>query len=480
VSLQDLTLLCGACGKFLAVAEACRGQAVRCPHCRQMVQIPPPQAQVTPPGVAEQAPAASSPALPDSVANPSPAASGAPDVSSGGGVLSPPADIPTIAVAASADADHVLVTPEPWEAQLFHRDAAPVVEMPQAEMPQAAEPRGEAEGANTDANAAAAPVVAEPAAGTASPFTEGPHFSDGAPWYAEASTPVDAIPFAQEPSAVHDQAPFPAGPAERHTPAAAPRKRWFSAPTALAVLGPYAVVATVALAIALRSPKAKHPLEDLADRGMYEALDREFDEGGKERVDPHIPLEVPPLRLGEGARQIGDLEVKPLRVTRQKLTYSYFQGERDWISKDESLVLHLELKPLGLIFHPQDPTFNVSRAFRPGPCYTFLEISGRPYYGPIKDVYSERLKGQNFAELLPGNALETIVVATSSEKEHEKAVQALASLLEAGEKDQPLTWRVQLRKGRDKIATEQRGERTVWLTTVVPITFLPSQVEAAD
>lgn len=241
----------------------------------------------------------------------------------------------------------------------------------------------------------------------------------------------------------------------------------------LSFLIPYAIAASVGIVMLVRN-RPPHPLENLPDQGLYQDLE----EGARRMVvEPNQPLprDLPPLHLGE-TRPYGALEVTPTKVYRQKMKYLCFRGSRNYESNDEGIYLSLRLKNHGKeAFQPLDPTFN--RAYRRDASpYTFLEVGKKEYYGPAVDVATERLKGQNFGELLPEDEMDTVVVAAQEATTGQPfATQAI----KVEPPDTALVWRVQLREGREELATRDGRKRLVWVTTVIPVTFTPKDVKSS-
>jgi hypothetical protein len=261
----------------------------------------------------------------------------------------------------------------------------------------------------------------------------------------------------------------------------------------LAVLIPYSVMATAGVGYVLHSGlnRPPHPLEELQDQGIYEHI--AFDGRRRENLpniadtketkkpdiqNPLVELAswMPRVKLGErqGFGKMDGIEVTPIDVTRRILDFVHLTEDRQPLKEQEVLVLRLKIRNTsGVIFHPDDPTFN--RAWRKEvKPYTFLEIGDKQFYGVVHDPLTERVKGANYGELLPGGELETLVVAHESEK-GERAVDLLAKL----PSNTPLLWRVHLRKGREDIRLKVSGQvRTLWTTTIVPVSFTPADVRA--
>jgi hypothetical protein len=270
---------------------------------------------------------------------------------------------------------------------------------------------------------------------------------------------------------------------------ARPSRRLPASAWLLSILLPYSLVVTGALIfVATRGQERQpHPLESIQDEGLYEdiAFDgrrREKipdvadlkDPKKRDKIDPiknELPASIPRLKLGQTGR-FGGIEVTPIEVRRQRLEFKLLPAERDAIRDQEALVLRLRIKNVSdIIFHPNDETFNRTAK---NDVYTLLEIGSGYFYGVVRDPLTERVKEQRFDELLPGGAMETLVVAFESPTQ-EKVVEALAK----ADPDQPLTWRVHLRKGREDVKLLHGNRvRTVWVTTIVPVVFTPAEVKA--
>jgi hypothetical protein len=371
-----------------------------------------------------------------------------------------PTAIRPVADLTPSQADFIFVPPEEANEDVFGRSSGNLLEPP----PQTAVVPADL---NLSTGLAAAVDPLPPAPPPAAPaLMAEPH--PAPPPEPEAAP---ANPWAQD-----EAAPESLGDAAEAGPVRAPRPKP-RLPASFWILSfalPWAVAATAAaVMLYLRPvPRAVHPLESIEDQGPYE----DVPEGGKRITDPirtELPRDVPPVKLGE-TRKFGGIEVTPLEVLRQKVVYAYADGAADTPSADECLVLRLKIKNVSspaIIFHPNDPTFNRAREGS----YTYLQVGEQRFYGLVADPTVERLQGQNFGELLPGQALETIVVAAKElPAKAETAVQAVAKAAPG----QALVWRVHLRKGREEVATRGRV-RKVWVTTVVPVTFTAGDLKAA-
>lgn len=267
-----------------------------------------------------------------------------------------------------------------------------------------------------------------------------------------------------------------------------PRRRLPVSLWLTALLVPYAIVSTIGIAYLFQqrlSHKEPHILESIPDQGLYEdfldarrhALIQTVDKAGEKItntkiIPPNEPIgqEIPALKLGE-TRRVGQLEITPQSVTKQPLRYALRAGKID-IAGEEALVLKLQVKNVGsVIFRPDDETFNRSFANdSKSPVYTYLEMANERYYGAIGDPIHERLSLPVCESLLPGETGSISIVAVRSSDGKKQAVSAL----KPGEQ---YLWRVHLRRGKEEITLSTGKKRSVWLTTVVPISFQANEVK---
>ncbi len=404
MSSSGALVKCESCGNLIPLAEEQRGQTVPCPQCQQAVTVP---------------------------------------------AVEPPDDFFTNAPAeAAADAE------APTDGQAAQEDFPFAL---------AESPPAPGNGSQTFAFGPA-PEVAEtvPAASEA----------QTAPW--QEATPSPSVSDSMQTVGQHTAATLagvstvPGGP----RPPARPRPRIPIALWLIAVLLPSALVLVpVAFYIAFqrltehREPVV-HPLESIQDDGLY----KDYQEGKRQEViSPltELPPDRPPIKLGE-SYQVGGLEVTPLEVVRQKVPFSFYRGARGYESSDEVLVLRVRLKNISnIVFHPHDPVFN--RAYRQGvQPYTYLSIGDKRFYGIVSDPTTERVRGQNFGELLPEEEMETLFIA-AQDTSNGRVMDEIKKLPPS----EKLIWRIQLRKGRENV----RG-RWVWATTVIPIEFRVHDIRA--
>lgn len=262
-----------------------------------------------------------------------------------------------------------------------------------------------------------------------------------------------------------------------------PLNLWF-----MALLIPYAIGATIAVVYLLQQQerlKGPHILESIPDQGLYEDfLDgrrpevmppvSKAGEGNKVTriIPPNEPIgqEIAPVKLGE-TRRVGQLEVMPVSVSKQKIQYAWRGGKQN-VEGDEALVLKLQIKNVGpIIFRPDDETFNRSVPNEgKAPVYTFLEMGKERFYGAISDPTTERLSEPLCGSLAPGETGIMLVYAVKNSDGRRNAAQVL-------QPDDACVWRVHLRRGKEEVTLSAGKKRSVWLTTVVPVHFSGASVK---
>lgn len=325
------------------------------------------------------------------------------------------------------------------------------------------------------------PVVIEPV--PVEPIAPVPEVSVPEP-VIEQTVPVDAPTEILSSTDLRMNPPVSTSPGSKRR---LPVSLWFTA-----LLVPYAIVATIALAYLLQQQqrnKAPHILESIPDQGLYE----DFLDGRRREVMPSVskvqekpsttkiippnePIsqEIAPLKLGE-TRRVGQLEVTPRGIKKYPVTFA-MRASNPLKTSEEALMLTLEVKNVGnIIFRPDDETFN--RAIPnegKAPVYTFLEAGVEPklerYYGAVSDPTTERLDLPFCEALLPGDRGVMHIVAFKSSDGRKLAIDVL-------KENVPLLWRVHLRRGKEEVTLSTGKKRSVWLTTVVPIRFTAADVK---
>ncbi|QDT62878.1 hypothetical protein [Calycomorphotria hydatis] len=214
-----------------------------------------------------------------------------------------------------------------------------------------------------------------------------------------------------------------------------------------------------------------HQLESLPD--VVPAMD---EDGNISRiiVDPNAELPFGhTLKLGESKR-FGDLLVKPVRVTREPLSFAHFSGDgkKKRPPAGEALKLWLELEHVGNgpAFAPLDDALLFYRAtdtvngFRQRANNFLVEKDKQSDWHDMVFMYDHAINSewtladQNLGEPLPAGESLTTYVPTETEVTNDLAG--------------PLLWRLHLRKG---IAPNGWG-----VTTLVDVTFDADEIEEAS
>lgn len=258
----------------------------------------------------------------------------------------------------------------------------------------------------------------------------------------------------------------------------------------LALLVPYAVVATVAVVYLLQQQqrsRTPHILESIPDQGLYEdffearqrvvmpPLKQAKEVTGNQKIispTESLGKELPPLKLGE-TRTVGSLSVQPVAVRVIDASFAFRDGQKD-VPLGKALQLELRVKNTGnLIFHPDDVTFNRSGGQEGKPVYTYLEWGRERYYGPVVDPALEQLNHAGCPALLPGEEGTVLVSAWANQDQKKFAVDAIKD-------GQSGIWRVHLRQGKEDIVLSNSRKRSVWVTTVVPVLIQVSDIKSVD
>lgn len=410
MSSSEVSVKCESCGQMIPVADAQRGQTVICPQCQATIAVPGADGQADFLFNASDAPAAE--------------------------------HNPSLAPEVSASEQALVFDSVPGSASAGGNGSQNFLFPPVSE-PVAVPP--------ADPEAQAAPWQQSASAPTTAQIHEGDDATRTTQDILHASTVVGS---AQHP------VPTRSATAPRPRPKI-PMTFWLIAvllPTAL-ILVPVSLFVAFSRLTDRPREAVVHPLESIQDDGLY----KDYQEGKRlEVISPltELPKDRPPVKLGETV-EVGGLQVTPLEVLRQKVPFSFYRGARGYESYDEVLILRIKLKNVSdIVFHPHDPVFN--RAYRQGvQPYSYLSIGEKRFYGIVTDPTVERVRGQNFGELLPEEEMETIFIA-AQDTANGRVMDEIKKL----SPHEKLIWRVQLRKGRENV----RG-RWVWATTVVPVEF---------
>jgi hypothetical protein len=468
--MQTVNFQCGHCGKLMAVGSDFLGLQVRCPHCQQVVVAPPP-APAPPP-------------------EPGPA-SGLVET-----ILSAPPPL--------ADPDDIF-SPTEVSDDLFGRSEPPRLEIPAEPLA----PTLPGELAAPPPDPAFEPTLATanlfpPSPASASPPANGDNTmtlpADGseAPWMSSTLTATFAPPSPEEAAAPQPEA-TPQPETEAFTPAApaAPRPArrkeqgtpWFM----ILVFSPlllYAIVITVFAVLLYRheqdvEQQLRNRFEMLPDVGDNPGVQK-----GKKstRIDnykstlatmplpAHLCTTLDPQGKTEPIR-IGDLQITPTRVTRERMKVITDGFERPEPRPADSLVLYLNMKNLSseYAFAPLDNYFDrYWRGQGQVPPLTQLEVGDkyRFYGGPAhwyprgdKDNRREWIKGRKGFEpdlLQPGEEREFFVCTDGGDA---KGVLNLFGESD-GEQVRPayhgaFLWRIRVRRGLVQINDKQYSATAV-------------------
>jgi hypothetical protein len=405
--MQTVQFECGHCGQLMAVVHDCLGQQVRCPHCQQIVLAP--------------------------VAPPTPPAE--------------PTEREFAFRAAPSAQEQESIFGEHVDDDLFGAAPKPILQMPPGAVSSpVAEPPSPLDSPTMPLSQPLALVnpFAADAVGNDRTYTDGPPSNGIAPgptggdWPGAGAAEATAHGTDELPPAAA------AGAAVRRS-----RGTGMFSVYLLSVLVPYAIFATaLAIYFYFQWKSVPHPLEYLQDIG--DPKDQPSHKGGSRtylRIPPDTPLpDRLKVSLGQSIR-VGDLEVKPERVTRERVVFRYRKGGEPERADEESLVLHLRLKNVSadLPFKPTDPAFahwwkpGLSERSKP---YTYVEVGAkRRFYGGPKwhDDQGEYVVGQekDNQELPPGEERTTVICTDPADQ--------VPVYLDKNPA-RPL-WRVQLRRG---------------------------------
>lgn len=446
--MQTVNFQCGHCGNLMAVTADLLGSQVRCPHCQQVVHAP-------------------------ATADPPPAEPGA------AAPVSPPAPEAPLRFAPVEEKESIFAASDSMSEDVFGSAPRPALDMPSPpyspEPPPILAERGDFSPpapASTDPSANLAPAALQ--APPSFPYPEEPRTTEDAPWSGprdHTSWPAPDAPGGQNMSHPDFDSPAPPRVTTRGS------SGWYIVAFILPLVSYSILVTILAIIFYVRQATQTHPLEVLPD------LDG--DNKGARRVgmvqrwspDTALPDKLK-VTLGQPIR-VGDLEVTPQRVEWARIRLRYPDGRKEEPQRDESLVLHLQLRNVSddVAFKPTDPEF--LRAWderkRNGSMpYTFLEAGtlrffGGPIHwraaGPQGRRASWFVEGQNHdRELRPGETMSTLVCTDPDQK----AVRQLT-----GYKG-PMLWRVQVRRG----LVEFRN-RDVSATAVIGVEFTSADIQAS-
>jgi hypothetical protein len=439
--MQTVNFQCGACGKLMAVGVEFLGQQVRCPHCQQVVI----------------APAASAPA-------PAPGSAGASP--------SQPAPEPFTLPQVHTDHDDIFTQRTEPEDALFGHVEGPRLEIPHAPEPAPSPPLellsptpAHVNGGLTeqpvlpfpDANAAVSPLP--------SAFTAPAPVSESPPW-----SPADS------PSELPRESSATAARLRREQEGKGTAGMGFILlvflPVLLWALG--ATVIGVWLYVEWQAARNRGSIWD-------EIPDAAGDTPGirpaepKKKVSYQLNFDrrtaTQPLpdqlkvKLGDTI-QVGDLEVTPIKVMRQKMSIMVQGYSRAEPTEHESLVLYMKMRSLATdyAFTPLDNYFDRQwKGAGPAPL-TVLQAGKKDFFGgPVpwisqtqartknsKRQWLEGRKNVDRTGLLPGgDPVESFICTDGTSAETaDYLFGRQINGRRVGGYHGPLLWRVHLRRGK--------------------------------
>lgn len=446
--MQTLNFNCSFCNKLMAVGMNLIGRNVRCPHCKQVVQAP---ATVKP---TESAPAPVALQTKSSVT-------------------------PTFKLPEPQQEGQESIFGEEHDDDLFGGTKPPQVKMPgdlEARIPP---PKTVSEMARTEQmlSPAANEFNPKPAAMPILAELQAARQSASEPWSDRRREPVSE-PLGIETEDGDEQL----------------RPRMTAKPVVVRggggimtwMLLLYGVVATGVAAFLFYEKTQSETKEQTTPQGSSFLTIPDFF-GEYERASrkqaitfkDHLPKPDAPLpadlqvRLNDTLK-VGDLEVTPLRVEfRMANRFRKRPGNAPAFFRSSNVyLLHVRLKNTSedVVFHPTDPAFNRHPGKNPtgAPIYTGVTIGkraimGGPFVWP--DADHEYLEGQENDDqpLEPGQERDYVIATNFDIRDINKALET--------DKESPVMWRVQLRRGLVTVKDGAGDNRDISITSVVGVVF---------
>jgi phage FluMu protein Com len=471
--MQPVQFQCGHCGKLMAVSSQHIGQQVRCPHCQEIVIAPPPAAPTVPSAQSGEEKGeiggvpGSPPGLAETVVHKSTPAGAAEDIFSSANAVSDlfsPSEPPRIEVpleslpltlpgdsSASQDPEATLGSPTPWAAQ--HAAAEPHAPM--------------------------VPIVLNDKTAI--------HPEAAPPWPGGVLSEPIQLPPPSIPLHCAGEASAGSARAAKRTEAKAP---WFL----LLVFCPlllYSIVISIFAFFIYRQEqqlqeRLRNPFEMMPDVGDDPGVRKGKKVSLTDRYKPELATRTLPeslcTTLGKPLR-VGDLQVTPNRIERQRLSV-VVESARPEPCLHDSLVLYLDFKNLSCeyAFAPLDNYFD--RYWRPGmdqiPPLTLLEVVGRKYscYGgpanwhPRGDPNNLRewVKGRRDQAdpLQPGEEKQMFVCTDGND---DKAAAVLFGEEQDNRYHGRFLWRVRVRRGLVRLQDKDYSA-----TAVIGVRFTDSDI----
>lgn len=459
--MQTVNFTCGHCKNLMAVGQEFLGQAVRCPHCQQVVLAPGPQN--SPP-------------------------------------LGPTPGEPVFHVPPLTEQESIFSSSEAATDDIFANAPAPRLEMP-TDPPPPVEPYPNLDLTAPEERPVSSIPVLEPA--------PEPTYGLSDPSVTVPTGPVEPGPEMEPtlPTTASWMEPAPGdammeSATDASLPSVPPRTyrrkdRGWLVPLLIFPLISYAILATIAVIILYNRQQNQqdqpHPLEMMPD---IEGDNK----GGARKQSTHFQIEVPKvdkplpphLRVTLGKPiTIGELEVTPQKVELHQV-WVHTSGYKPEQEKEPSLVLFLHLRNLSeaSIFKPMDRFFDrqwkADWKTNPPPKeeqvevkhpYTYLQLEegGKRFVGGpfpfgknvkretalIRDQGKELSQEFHKGELGPHQELTTFICTDPKDK--------VAKTLE-GYSGQ-LLWRIQLRRGLVKVKDNYKSS-----TAVIGVEFSEKEI----
>lgn len=451
--MQTVNFNCPHCGNLMAVGMNLLGRNVRCPHCKAVVQAP------TAPGQPMSTPAS----VPQPIKPPEP----------------PPAPMSPIQTTSSA--------PTLPQFNLPPKETEPVESI-----------FGQAHDEDVFGSVKPKPIVPQDTTQNVLP-PNAFHRPDMTPNQLSNFSQSDANPVSsQEPeiepldnfdSRVDDQAPTIETPTKQKNSTRSSSSDEGKGTSAFAViLLIYGLLMTIAAGVFgylsfTKTSEPQHPFYAIPDVfGEYEKANRKQT---SLKWLPDSRAEVPAglkVKLGEEL-VVGDLSVTPLEVKSELITaVEKFNVGEDRVRPvgPKTLVMSLKVRNLSkeVSFYPTDPAFlrrvepKIEESRNP---YTYLEFNRDRFYGvfpwpPTGNTLKEYVQGHESNEkiLKPGEE-NTIFVTVAPKQDVVRSLDRLAA-------DQPLLWKVQLRRGLITYKDESGREGEFSATAVIGVSFKKDQI----
>ncbi len=471
--MQKHTITCPFCARKMGVGPDLLGRQVRCPHCKQAVTAPRPDAAPAP-----------GPSASDSSASPSKSD------------LTPTVytqDLPVIQFPGREGAESIFGEPE--DDEVFSSSAGTRIAIPEfpPESPQASTATGASSPPAPVYAAAPLPAIQPVPAPIPDPATSpiqtlsAPVAAQADVWAEMSAAPVNEPAAAPSGSGVELSAPAKeprsgrskAGDSSRRggsgtALAANPRLKSLLV-VALLILVPYSLLMTALAAYGLAFRPGipdEHPLSTIPDDfGEFPAADRK--KVSKRHFSVHGEL-PPELKVAIGTKlAIGVLEIEPAKIEVRPLTLLVKSGSRTTPEPRSTpalvLTLRIHNRSADLWMHPMDPAFTRKARGSDQPA-TGLEIGAQKFWGgaidwplsnPRLDRVYEKAQETDAVPLGPGETRD-YVVFTDTDSAVLQAVEG-ASV--------PMLWRVQVRRGLIKY----RGEE-VPVTAIIGVEFQRNDV----